>query len=85
MAPSTTSAPSPAPPDRVVHLLATDGYAIHRLVYAAFATAGARDFLYAPFALGGALHEVGTSAASTLRPASPRDTSSRCAFAPCRQ
>ena len=58
MAPSTTSAPSPAPPDRIVHLLATDGYAIHRLVYAAFATAGGRDFLYAPFALGGALHEV---------------------------
>ena len=71
MAPSTTSARGPAPPrasatrpsaafdpDRVVHLLATDGYAIHRLVYAAFATGGARDFLYAPFALGGALHEV---------------------------
>ena len=97
MAPSTTSARGPAPPrpsatrpsaafdpDRVVHLLATDGYAIHRLVYAAFATAGGRDFLYAPFALGGALHEV-SCAASTLRPASPRDTSSRCAFAPCRQ
>ena len=35
-----------------------DGYAIHRLVYAAVATGGGRDFLYAPFALGGALHEV---------------------------
>ena len=71
MTPSTTRGPGAArpgvsaagpsaafDPDRVVRLLATDGYAIHRLVYAVFATAGARDFLYTPFALGGALHAV---------------------------
>lgn len=71
MAPSNTRAPGAEPrdasaarpspafaPDRVVRLLATDGYAVHRLVYGAFASAGARDFLYAPFARDGALHEV---------------------------
>ena len=45
-------------PDRVVRLLAVDGYTIHRLVYETFATEGARDFLYAPFVLEGALHAV---------------------------
>ena len=41
---------TPTAPDQVVRLLATDGYDVHRLIYEAFVTAGARDFLYAPFA-----------------------------------
>ena len=47
-----------AEPDRCVRLLARDGYHIHRLVYATFASEGVRDFLFAPFALDGGLHVV---------------------------
>ena len=46
------------PPDRIVRLLATDGYHIHRLVYGAFARDAGRDFLYAPFAIAGTEHVV---------------------------
>ena len=49
---------TPTAPDQVVRLLATDGYDVHRLIYEAFVTAGGRDFLYAPFAVGGGLHAV---------------------------
>lgn len=38
-------------PDRVVRLVATDGYQIHRLIYEALAKDGVRDFLFAPFPL----------------------------------
>ena len=47
-----------AEPDRCVRLLATDGYDVHRLVYAMYATGGVRNFLYAPFVLDGDLHAV---------------------------
>ena len=49
---------TPTAPDQVVRLLATDGYDVHRLIYEAFVTGGGRDFLYAPFAVGGGLHAV---------------------------
>ena len=42
----------------MVRVIAADGYDIHRLVYATFAKAGARDFLFAPFVLAGDLHIV---------------------------
>ena len=46
-------------PDRVVRLVATDGYQVHRLIYEALAKDGIRDFLFAPFAAGGSgLHAV---------------------------
>ena len=51
-------APAFVEPDRLVRLLATDGYDVHRLIYEAFATGGGRDFLYAPFAVDGDLHAV---------------------------
>ena len=45
-------------PDRIVRLVATDGYQIHRLIYEALAKDGVRDFLFAPFAVDGGLHAV---------------------------
>ena len=45
-------------PDRVVRLVATDGYQVHRLIYEALAKDGVRDFLFAPFAVTGGLHAV---------------------------
>ena len=56
--PSAAASPACVESDRMVRLLAADGYDVHRLVYATFATAGARDFLYAPFVLAGDLHIV---------------------------
>ena len=44
--------------DRLVRLLATDAYDLHRLVYLAFARDGVRDFLFAPLRVSGELHEV---------------------------
>ena len=32
-------------PDRIVRLVATDGYQVHRLIYEALAKDGVRDFL----------------------------------------
>lgn len=40
-----------AEPDQCLRLLAADGYGVHRLVYATFASAGVRDFLYAPYSV----------------------------------
>ena len=37
--------------DRCLRLLAADGYDVHRLVYASCASAGVRDFLYAPYSV----------------------------------
>jgi len=45
-------------PDRVVRLVATDGYHVHRLIYEALAKDGVRDFLFAPFPAAGGLHAV---------------------------
>ena len=45
-------------PDRMVRLLATDDYHVHRLIYEAFARDGVRDFLFAPFPVSGELHGV---------------------------
>ena len=44
--------------DRVVRLVADDGYHVHRLIYEALAKDGVRDFLFAPFAVTGGLHVV---------------------------
>ena len=44
--------------DRVVRLVAGDGYHVHRLIYEALAKDGVRDFLFAPFAATGGLHVV---------------------------
>ena len=44
--------------DRLVRVLATDAYDLHRLVYLAFARDGVRDFLFAPLRVSGELHEV---------------------------
>ena len=35
--------------DRVVRLVAGDGYHVHRLIYEALAKDGVRDFLFAPW------------------------------------
>lgn len=53
--PAATPAP---PPDKVLRLLAQDGYQVHQLVYAALAKHGVRDFLFAPFAAGEGLNAV---------------------------
>ena len=45
-------------PDRVVGVLATDGYHVHQLVYAAFARDGARPFLFCPVAVSGPAYRV---------------------------
>lgn len=45
-------------PDRVVRLVATDGYQVHRLIYEALAKDGVRDFLFAPFPAADGLHAV---------------------------
>ena len=45
-------------PDRVIRLIATDGYHVHRLIYEALAKDGIRDFLFAPFSVSGGLHAV---------------------------
>ena len=45
-------------PDRVVGVLATDGYHVHQLVYATFARGGARRFLFCPVAESGAAYRV---------------------------
>lgn len=45
-------------PNRVVRLVARDGYHIHRLIYEALATRGVRDFLFAPFAAAGDVYAV---------------------------
>ena len=45
-------------PDRVVRLVAHDGYHVHRLIYATLATRGVRDFLFAPFAVDGDVYAV---------------------------
>ena len=44
--------------DRVVRLVAGDGYHVHRLIYEALAKDGVRDFLFAPFAATGKSVEV---------------------------
>ena len=50
---------SPAiPPDRVVGVLASDGYHVHQLVYATFARGGARQFLFCPVAISGREYRV---------------------------
>ena len=45
-------------PDRVVGVLATDGYHVHQLVYATFARGGARRFLFCPVAVAGPAYRV---------------------------
>ena len=45
-------------PDRVVGVLATDGYHLHQLVYATFAHGGARRFLFCPVAVAGPAYRV---------------------------
>ena len=45
-------------PDRVVGVLAADGYHVHQLVYAAFARGGARRFLFCPVARSGDSYRV---------------------------
>ena len=44
--------------DRLIRLLATDAYDLHRLVYLVFARDGVRDFLFAPLRVSGELQEV---------------------------
>ena len=44
--------------DRVVRLVAGDGYHVHRLIYEALAKDGVRDFLFAPFEATGGLYVV---------------------------
>ena len=70
-------APAFVEPDRLVRLLATDGYDVHRLIYEAFATGEERDFLYAPFAVDGDLHAVFVRRLDVPRRASRKDRSSR--------
>ena len=50
--------PTAFAPDRVVRLVATDGYQVHRLIYEVLAKDGVRDFLFAPFPAAGGLHAV---------------------------
>ena len=45
-------------PDRVVGVLATDGYHVHQLVYATFARGGVRRFLFCPVAVSGPAYRV---------------------------
>ena len=57
--PAERSARSPAfAPDRTVGVLATDGYHIHQLVYAALARGGVRRFVFCPVAKSGEVHRV---------------------------
>ena len=52
--------------DRVVRLVATDGYQVHRLIYEALAKDGVRDFLFAPFPAAGPMNTAFVSG-STIR------------------
>lgn len=49
---------APFDQDRIMRLVADDGYQVHQLIYEALAKDGVRDFLFAPYAAGDGLHVV---------------------------